>query len=361
MKILRRNYSFPELYIFRKAALKILLNYRKVMNFILVELSLFFRVKRNLGLPFNILIEPTGDCNYQCIKCEQFTDLYADDGLVSGSKDMPFKNYRKIIDDIGDTLITLRLWNYGEPLMNNDIFLMIEYAKKKDIFVVLSSNLSLLGGDKSRKVVTSGLDYLIVSCDGASERTYKLCHGKDYFKRVINNIKALIGEKKNLHSELPFIELQFIVMKENENEINDISRIAKDLGVNKMTYLKLQADRLNIDKLGRFSSINELLPINKRFCYSSRERKRFNSCRIPWEETLIRYSGKVIPCCFDIGQLYAMGNLFQDGQYTGFKNIWNSQNYRGFRSQVALNLEALSTCQYCEKRDNNSNDQIHLA
>jgi radical SAM protein with 4Fe4S-binding SPASM domain len=360
MKIVRRSYTFSELYIFRKSVLKILLNHRKVINFILVELSLFFRIKRNLGLPFNILIEPTGDCNYRCIKCEQFTDLYADDGLVSGKKDMPFEHYRKIIDEIGDALFTLRLWNYGEPLINNDLFLMIEYAKKKDIFVVVSSNLSLLEGDKPRKAVTSGLDYLIVSCDGASERTYKLCHGKDYFKRVINNIKVLTEEKRKLRSELPFIELQFIVMKENENEIRDISGIAKDLGVNKMTYLKLQADRLSIDKLGRFSSVNELLPINKRFCYSSQERKRFNFCRIPWEETLIRYSGKVIPCCFDIGQLYAMGNVLQDGRYAGFRKIWNNQNYRVFRNQITVNLEALPTCSCCEKRDNNSNDQIGL-
>lgn len=361
MKIVRRSYTFSELYIFRKAALKILLNYRKVINFILVELSLFFKVKRNLGLPFNILIEPTGDCNYRCIKCEQFTDLYTDDGLISGNKDMSFDNYRKIIDEIGDTLLTLRLWNYGEPLINSDIFLMIEYAKKKDIFVAVSSNLSLLEGDKPRKAVTSGLDYLIVSCDGASDRTYKLCHGKAYFKRVINNIKALVEEKRNLRSELPFIELQFIVMRENEKEIKDISGIAKDLGVNKMTYLKLQADRLNTVKLNSFDPVNELLPVNKIFCYDSREKKRFNFCRIPWEESLIRYSGKVIPCCFDIGQLYAMGNVFQEGRYAGFRKIWNNQNYRAFRNQIAVSLELLPTCSCCEKRDNNSNDQINLA
>ncbi|MHB8154891.1 MAG: radical SAM/SPASM domain-containing protein [Candidatus Omnitrophota bacterium] len=360
MKVLRRNYSFSQLYCFRKAALKIIFNYRKMINFLLVEVSVFLRLERNLGLPFNILIEPTGNCNYRCIKCEQFTGTYTDDGMVAGSKDMSFDDYRRIIDDIGDTLITLRLWNYGEPLLNKNLFSMVEYAKTKDIFVAVSSNLSLLDQEASRRVVSSGLDYLIVSCDGATEQTYNLCHGRNYFKKVINNIETLIREKKSSGSKLPFVELQFIVMRDNEGEIKAIAEVAGKLGVNKLTYLKLQADRLDINRLKRFGSIKDILPTKKSLRYSEEERKRINFCRVPWEETLIRYSGNVLACCFDIGQLYAMGKLFQEGDYGEFRKIWNNHNYRRFRKLVKASLEAIPSCSCCEKRNNNSNDQIKI-
>lgn len=329
-----------------------------MVNFILSHVSLFFRMEKSLGLPFNILIEPTGNCNYRCVKCEQFNDAYSDGGNILGNKDLPFKYFCKIIDDIGDTLITLRLWHYGEPLLNKDIFSMVDYAKKKGVFVALSSNLSLLDDGAAEKMINCGLDYLIVSCDGASERTYNLYHGKDYFNKVVTNIEMLVGKRKAMRSSLPFIELQFIVMKENEDEVEKIALLARKLGVDKLTYLKLQSDRLDLGKHKGFERIEDILPKNKKFRYEDGKKKEIDFCGIPWEEAVIRYSGLVIPCAFDIGQLYAMGSVFHGEAYAGFRSIWNNDNYRAFRRQVKGGLGAISNCSSCEKRDNNNNDQI---
>jgi hypothetical protein len=134
MRLFRRNYTFAETYFFRKSFISVFLNYRKIINFILVKLSRLLRMGTCLGLPFNILIEPTADCNYQCAKCEKFTDFYIDDGPIFGPKEMNFENYCKIIDDIGDTVITLRLWHYGEPFLNKDLFRM----RKEKVFLLLS-------------------------------------------------------------------------------------------------------------------------------------------------------------------------------------------------------------------------------
>jgi len=360
MKVLRRDYAFAELYVFRKSILGILTNYRKLVNFILVRISSILKLDKNLGMPVNVLIEPTGECNYSCIKCEKFTDQYRDDGLMFGTKSMPFDSYCRIIDELADGLVTLRLWHYGEPLINKNIVSMVKYAKGKGIFVVISSNLSLLDESTAEGFIKSGLDYLIVSFDGASEYTYKRHHGKNFFNTVVRNIETLVRIKRELGSEIPFIELQFIVMKENEAEINEISSLAKKMGVNRLAYQKIQADRLDVSKIKDFSSIEEIMPSNKNYIFSSYDKNRIKFCRIPWEETVIRYSGLVIPCAVDIGQLHAMGRLFSEGFHANFRSIWNNQNYRDFRKKIAKGLETLPNCAFCEKRNNNCNDQIDI-
>lgn len=358
MKVFRRKYTLSELYVLRKSFFKLLLKPRKIINFFLASFFMRFRAKKCLSLPFHINIEVTGSCNYQCIKCERFSKTYKDDGDVFNSKNMPFKYYRSIIDEIGDMLLALRLWNYGEPLLNEDIFKMIEYAKKKDIIVALSSNLSLLDQNKAYKLVVSGLDYLVISCDGASKETYRLYHGRDYFNRVIDNINFLIRAKKSLRSLTPFIDLQFIVMNENEKEMKDIKKLAYKLGVNKVSLLRLHQERIVSNKNNKLQ--NDILPKNKKFRLDEDMIKRISFCRMPWESTLIRYSGLVLPCVGDIRQECRMGNIFQNSKYASFKDIWNNNNYCNFRKRVTDNINQINICFDCAQRDNNVKDQIKI-
>lgn len=360
IRILRRKYKLKELFILKWSFLKILLSPRKIINFLLVKISLTFKLRRSLGLPFNILIEPTGDCNYECIKCARFSNLYADDGPTDEGKSLSFDQFSRIIDEIGDALLTLRLWHYGEPFLNRDLYRMIEYAKRKNIIVALSSNLSMLNEGASEKLVESGLDYLIVAMDGASDASYALYHGKKSFETVMRNLDALVRTKRKLKSSLPLIEIQFIVMKKNEGEVAKIKNIARDLGVDKLTYIRLDATYLNFERFKSFRSEEDVLPRNKQFRLNVEAIKRIDFCRIPWEETLIRYSGLVLPCAADYGQRYQMGRLFQVNKYVGFKKIWNSKQYRIFRQEIRDNLNTVDTCCRCTKRDNTGINQILL-
>jgi radical SAM protein with 4Fe4S-binding SPASM domain len=358
MRIFRRKYNFSELWLLKKSFFKLLLCPKKLFNFFLVKISSTLKMKKCLGLPFNIMLEPTEYCNYKCVKCQRFYDIYTDDGLVFGGKNMPFHYYQKIIDELGDNLLTLRFYYSGEPLLNKDIFKMIEYAKKKNIIVVMSSVLASLTSQEAEKLVKAGLDYLLISCDGASERTYSLYHGRNYFNKVVNNIGNIVKIKKKLCCSTPLVELQFIVMKENEKEMAEAARLAKRIGVDKLTYMKLERSKINIDKFEKFNSVTDILPKNKEHCLDLKKVSRINFCRIPWEETLIRYSGLVLPCCIDLAQEYKMGRIFKNGEYIGFKNIWNNNNYQNLRFSVANNINKVNICSECSKRDNSCEDQI---
>jgi MoaA/NifB/PqqE/SkfB family radical SAM enzyme len=361
MKLLRRNYTFAELFIFRKALVKILLSPKKIINFLLVKISSFLKLNKSLGMPLNILIEPTERCNYHCIKCEKFSEKYKNNIRSFARRDISFNHYCKLIDEIGDVLLTLRLWHYGEPFLNKDIFRMIKYAKEKNIIVAISSNLSLLTEEKAKNLIDSKLDYLIVSFDGASEQTYGLYHGKNYFHKVVNNLRRLVELKKKKKSLNPFIELQFIVMKENEKEIEKVRELAEDLGVNKLTYLKLDTTNINFRQIKNLSSKDDILPKSKDYCFDLEEMNRINFCSIPWEETLIRYSGAILPCAADLSQVYQMGRLFDENNYFGFKRLWNNKDYRKLREAVRSDINRVKICYSCLKRNNINSSQESIS
>lgn len=332
---------------------------KKIANFLLVKISVFLRMKNCLGTPFNINIEPTGSCNYECVKCERFSDIYKDDGQTLESKHMPFEYYCKIIDDIGSILLSIRLWHFGEPLLHKDIFRMIAYAKKKNIIVAVSSNLSLLTVTGARELISSGLDYLVVSFDGASPETYQLYHGAAYFEKVIENIKALVAARKKLRSLTPFIELQFIVMKENEEEISKAKKLLEGLGVDKVTFLMLDDKKINFRRF-KLSKRDDILPRNADFVLNKSAIRKINFCNNPWEGALIRYSGLVLPCVEDIGQAHAMGRVFFEDRYLGFKQIWKNAQYCNFRKNIRKNINDIKICRNCAQRNNNIEDQIHV-
>jgi len=123
------------------------------------------------------MIEPTNYCNLKCPLCPTGA------GLIRREKAaMSFEDFKKILDNLGNQIIHLRLWNWGEPLLNKELPKMIKYAKSKNIYVNTSTNSSFLNKENVRELTNSGLDHLIVSLDGASEETYSLYRKNGNFK-----------------------------------------------------------------------------------------------------------------------------------------------------------------------------------
>lgn len=357
MKILRRHYQPSELYLLRKPLGKIFLSPRKIYNFLLIKISSLLKLERSLGLPSNLHIEPTANCNYRCVKCARLSESYRDDGPDQSQKNLSLARFQRIMDDIGDILMTLRLWHFGEPLLNEDLPEMIRYAKRKKIFVVVSSNLSLLTEKTAVDLVDAGLDYLIVSFDSPDRRTYEQLHGEDAFDSVLKNIDLLVQTKRVKNSKLPLIELQLVIMKDNEKEIGRMVSMGEQLGVDRTIFLKLDPTFIECEKLGNFTSESDLLPDKEENALDLDIINKIGFCRNPWEEALIRYSGLVLPCVQDVGQGYKMGRLFEGGSYKTFKTIWNDAPYRRFRKLIATDPNLVDICIGCDRRDNNSIEQ----
>ena len=77
------------------------------------------------------------------------------------------------------------------------------------------------------------------------------------FKTVMDGIELLIERKKALNSKRPLINLQFLVFKHNQQQIDEVTEIGK----------RLKVDRLSLKSAQVYTEeqANEFLPDDDKF------------------------------------------------------------------------------------------------
>lgn len=321
---------------------------KRVINMFKCWISFKTKNPKLMGLPFSIMIEPTNFCNLRCPLCPT-----GNGSLKSPRGYMSLENFKKIIDEIGDTLVHIALWNFGESMLNKDIYDMVEYAKKKKIFVRISTNGLFFGAPEDvesnlERLLSSGLDDFIFAIDGASQETYEKYRVGGDLNKIFNYVKKAVEIKKKINSKT-FIEIQMLIMKHNEHELDKMEKLAKELGVDKLTFKTVS---FQVDKSGKLKQEFEVfLPNNEAYSrYKKVEdqiiRKELfpNECERTWYSTVINWDGNVTVCCFDPNREYEAGNIFKDG---GFKAVWNNQKYINFRKTILKNKQTIPMCKNC--------------
>ncbi len=290
--------------------------------------------------PFRLYIEPTTRCNLECKMCYLTISQRP-------KKDLSLKNFSKILDHF-PYLQDLQLQGTGEPLLNPDIFRMIEYAKSKRIRTGLFTNATLISPDMAERITDSGLDWVNLSLDGANPNVYEMIRKGANFEGVIENIKTLIEIKRK--RKTPKISLWFTAMKMNIAELPAIIRLAKSLGIGKVVaqgihfwgndffrdYLKNDSllEDIDLTKKTFIQATNEAKRLKVRFDFRPRyfEERTKRICRWPWVSCFITVEGYVTPCCVQGSdpQIINFGNIFEKD----FQDIWNSAPYQDFRRQL---------------------------
>lgn len=342
MKMVRignQRYNAAELWKVRYSLLHTITSPKKIMNLIKIKYSEILKKPTVYGFPYSVFLEPSSYCNLRCPMCLKLQKNSSFD-----NKNMGLEDFKRIMGELGPTILTIRFWNYGESLINNHIFEMIKIAKKYKIFTVLSTNGILLDEEKSKKILESGLDFLIFSFDGASKETYEQNRKNGIFEVVLDNIKRFMELKKKMKKTNILVSVQFIIMKTNEKEIDKIKNLSSELGVDKLMLRTLNV----VSEKGE-----KLLPGNKNYkIYEKADFRSENFCSNVWEETVINSTGIVTPCCMDAAIEHPMGNIYN----TPFKYIWNGEKYINFRKIMLNNINSIKICNTnCYKKDNRIN------
>ncbi len=313
--------------------------YYFINNFINYKLNW----KTAVGYPSILMVEPTNLCNLKCPLCPT-----GNGSLTAPRGFMAFEDFKKIIDETGKYLLNLTLWNYGEPFLNKDIYKMIKYAREKNIFVRISTNGHFFQKEENiQSLLESDLDYLIVSLDGASQETFSKYRKNGNFEKVIENIHKISEERKRQNRKSPHIEIQFIIMKHNEHEVQKMKELAKTLNVDRV---KLKTVNIEMDLSKDVKeTMKEYLPKSENL---SRYKKNGNtlkrkgmkqSCKRLWLSSVINWDGSVVPCCYDPNRRHELGNCLE----LGFKVVWNNQKYANFRTAIMQNKAAIEMCRNC--------------
>jgi radical SAM protein with 4Fe4S-binding SPASM domain len=293
------------------------------------------------GYPISISFEPTTSCNLRCPECPSGLRAFT---RPTGMLEKDF--FRSTIDDIHKELLYLIFYFQGEPFLNPDFLEMVQYAASKKIYTATSTNAHYLTDAVAKRTVESGLDRLIISIDGTTQDVYKQYRVGGNIDKVIEGAKNIVKWKKELNSKTPFIFFQFLVVKPNEHQIEDIKRLAKEVGVDEVRFKTAQVYDYENDP-------NKLIPtINKYSRYKKNEdgtytakNKLANHCWKLQHSNVITWDGLVVPCCFDKDATHRLGNL----KNQSFKEVWNNDNYKQFRGELMKSRKNIDICANCSE------------
>lgn len=293
------------------------------------------------GYPISISFEPTTSCNLRCPECPSGLRAFT---RPTGMLQNDF--FRQTIDQMSKDLLYLVFYFQGEPYLNPGFLDMVKYASGKGIYTATSTNAHYLNDDNARKTVESGLARLIISIDGTTQDVYQSYRVGGKLHKVLEGARNIVKWKKELKSNTPFVFFQFLVVKPNEHQIEDVKKLAKEVGVDEVRFKTAQVYDYTNDP-------NKLIPTIQKY---SRYRKNqqgdmefknalHNHCWRLWHATVISWDGLVVPCCFDKDAQHTLGDL----KGKSFKEVWHNDKYKRFREQVLAGRKNIDICANCSE------------
>ncbi len=316
--------------------------WKKFLNFWGIEVQYLKGRTKVKGYPYEWEIDTTNICQLKCPLCH--TGL----GTVHRDKGtMHFGTFAKVIDEVKDYCVWLTLYSWGEPFLNKEIDRFIEYAHNARIATTISTNLNKpLTTEMAERVVKAGLDTMIISIDGTTQEVYEQYRVGGRLDRVMANLELLVETKRRLKSKTPYLEWQFIVMRQNQHQIPEASAKARTVGVDGIYFKKvdfpLGEQDTEVARKWMPTGIEEYMrqhPFDRPY-----EEKGARCWRL-WRSSVINWDGGYAPCCY----LTDKGDDFGNVTHDSVDSVWNNESYQVARGmfQVGAKVERHVGCVTC--------------
>ena len=133
--------------------------------------------------PICVYLETTNRCNLLCTTCPR---TYEE---LEPPADMSWDLFRRIVDQL-PRIERAVLHGVGEPMLVKKLPDMVRYLKDRGTYVLFNTNGTVLNEKNGRALIDAGLDELRVSLDAANAQSYKAIRGKNYFNRILKNVRT---------------------------------------------------------------------------------------------------------------------------------------------------------------------------
>ena len=361
------------------------------------------QINQNLGYldypPLCLDLELAAFCDLACPYCFRQTYFTPD-------KFMSYDLAISLIDQAASMGIPSIKFNWrGEPLFHKNLPELIAYAKSKGILdTIVNTNATQLDSSMSRRLIESGLDFIIFSFDGGTKETYEKNRigrfTSNKFDDVYSNIRNFDQIKSDLNSPFPWSKIQMILTKDSYPEQDSFIQLFKDcvdeVVVNQYSERGMSLDILNPEQKTKYHSLlhQHNLPEGTPFMVlddgSVKVSIKRLPCKQPFQRMLVTFDGRVSMCCYDWGSMHTIGyvanDCFQDLDYDkskiklyaeqskpGFEkmknaimppqyfapnkvisslyDIWNAEPVKEVRRSQVLSAQLPDICQACTFKD----------
>ncbi len=290
-----------------------------------------------LPAPMSLYIEPTNICNFKCSFCPESFSNYED--LVGGTFQLTLENMHKIKDQIlditnGAGVSTINFYMMGEPLVNKFTPEFIKIAKDNNLAkkIILTTNGSLLKGEKAKNLSLNPPDYLRISIYGSNQHQ----HQRITQSRVdLLTIRENISDFMNLSKPYPC--LVYVKMIDQGEELNTqfknlFESVADEIEIEPVM-------NWNDPKEGNLSGTS-----SEQLLQSDFFKNKKNVCPSPFYVLVIHSDLNVSVCCVDWSKQTQIGNLNR----TSLRDIWDGQELHEFQiKHLEGNRALIPACAKC--------------
>jgi len=168
----------------------------------------------------------TRRCNLKCIHC------YAQAKDASFENELSTDEGKSLIDDLADFGAPVLLFSGGEPMVRPDLPELAEYAVKKGMRAVISTNGTLITAEKARLLKEIGLSYVGISLDGMEDVHDRFRGVKGAYKKALEGIE-------NSQAAGIKVGLRFTINKHNAHEIPSIFDLLEEMDIPRVCFYHL--------------------------------------------------------------------------------------------------------------------------
>jgi radical SAM protein with 4Fe4S-binding SPASM domain len=322
--------------------------------------------------PVCVYLETTNRCNLLCTTCPR---TYEE---LEPPADMSWALFTSIVDQIPD-LQRAVLHGVGEPMLVKNLPKMVRYLKDRGTYVLFNTNGTVLNERNGRALIEAGLDELRVSLDAANAKSFRAIRGKDYFARILKNVRAFRALQEREGQERPRVSAWLTGLKETIAELPAFVQVAADIGVKEVYLQRLvffehdaigharpdQAlfEQLTRDEAAHLDAATALArSLGITFSASGAasepgmslkrhdDDSPWSLCRRPWTVMYFTANGRALPCCIaPFSQRGYEHYTLGDATQQTLQEIWNGEAYQSFR-EALLSDQPPDACANCGLR-----------
>ena len=169
----------------------------------------------------------TKRCNLKCVHCYARAK-----GESYRGKELSTEEGKRLIDDLAAFGVPVILFSGGEPLLREDLPSLIDYAVKKGMRAVISTNGTLITEEKALMFSAFSLSYIGVSIDGIGEVN-------DAFRGMTGAFDKAITGIRNAKKAGIKVGLRFTINKRNYLEIPKVFDLIESEGIERVCFYHL--------------------------------------------------------------------------------------------------------------------------